>query len=41
MRRQIVAARGLSERVADFLARAVNDWLKKRMKWFNGSTTAS
>src|SRR4029077_2978864 len=33
MRRQIVAARGLSERVADFLARAVNDWLKKRMKW--------
>src|SRR4029077_19738238 len=32
MRRQIVAMRGLSERVADFLARAVNDWLEKGMK---------
>src|SRR4029077_2789036 len=32
MRRQIVAMCGLSERVADFLARAVNDWLEKGMK---------
>ena len=36
MRRQIVAARRLSERIADFLARAVNGWLKKwtkRRQW--------
>ena len=32
MRGQIVATRYLSERVADFFARSINNWLEKRTK---------
>src|SRR4029450_4312381 len=33
MRRQIVVACGLDQRVADFLARAVDDRLEERTEW--------